>query len=54
MSEVLLTNRHFSDLNPLFFGREECRSGHSFGPAIVAVAMIFGLFLKNIVCISPS
>lgn len=40
MPEVLLTNRHFSDLNPLFFGREECKSGHAFGPAIRKYTLI--------------
>ena len=40
MPEVLLTNRHFSDLNPLFFGMEECECGHSFGPAIRKYTLI--------------
>lgn len=40
MPDKLLTNRHFSDLNPLFFGREECENGHAFGPAIRKYTLI--------------
>ena len=40
MPERLFTNRHFSDLNPLFCGREECERGHSFGPAIRKYTLI--------------
>ena len=40
MPEVLLTNRHFSDLNPLFYGRERCEPAHSFGPAIRKYTLI--------------
>ena len=40
MPDRLFTNRHFSDLNPLFFGREECKCGHAFGPAIRKYTLI--------------
>lgn len=29
---ILLINRHFSDLNPIVAGWEKCACGHSFGP----------------------
>ena len=32
MYECILKNRHFTDLNPILFGEEECAPGHSFGP----------------------
>lgn len=31
---IILTNRHLLDLNPLIAGEEECAPGHSFGPAV--------------------
>lgn len=31
---LLLTNRHFQDLNPLIAGEEYCAPGHRFGPAV--------------------
>lgn len=34
MRVILLTNRHFQDINPLLVGREECLPGKSFGPSI--------------------
>lgn len=34
MINHFITNCHFRDLNPLLFGQERCRPGHSFGPAI--------------------
>ena len=34
MEQITLLNRHFLDLNPLFYGYEDCNPGHSFGPAI--------------------
>lgn len=40
MSEMLLTNRELTDLNPLSFGREECVPLHSFGPAIRKYTLI--------------
>jgi len=33
-TELTLLNRHFSDLNPLHYGFEDCAPGHSFGPTI--------------------
>lgn len=32
MYQCVLKNRHFSDLNPILFGQEECDPHHSFGP----------------------
>ena len=32
--DIVLVNRNFTDLNPLFVGCEKCRSGHSYGPHI--------------------
>ena len=32
--ESLLINRHFADLNPIVHGRENCVSGHTYGPAV--------------------
>ena len=34
MYQTVLVNRHFSDLNPLLLGYEECHPEHSFGPYI--------------------
>jgi len=32
--ETMLMNLHLNDLNPIFYGWEECDPGHSFGPSI--------------------
>ena len=40
MTEILLTNRYFSDLNPIIFGREECQKSQDFGPAIRKYTLI--------------
>lgn len=34
MRELVLVNRHFTDLNPLHIGEERCAPGHQYGPAI--------------------
>lgn len=53
MGEIFLTNRELSDLNPISFGREECKSQHFFGPAIRKYTLIHyveqgkGKFSKN-------
>ena len=33
-SDILLINRHFSDLNPIVAGQERCAPDHRFGPAV--------------------
>ncbi len=33
-TDVLLTNRHFAELNPIIMGAERCNGGHRFGPAV--------------------
>lgn len=40
MGEILLTNRELTDLNPVSFGREECKPLHSFGPAVRKYTLI--------------
>ena len=53
MKELYLTNRHFSDLNPLLLGREVCAPGHSFGPAMRSYTLLHyvergkGVLYKN-------
>ena len=39
-SNHMFTNHHFEDLNPLFVGEENCKSGKSFGPAIRRYTLI--------------
>ena len=49
----LLTNRHFQDLNPLVAGKEACKPGKSFGPAVRGYTLIHyvlsgkGIFQKG-------
>ena len=31
--DLLITNQHFQDINPLLCGKHDCNSGHFFGPA---------------------
>ena len=38
---MLVQNRHFQDLNPLFFGHEYCTPGHVFGSIVRDFYMIF-------------
>lgn len=33
-SDILMVNRHFTDLNPVVAGEEVCAPGHHFGPAV--------------------
>ncbi len=40
ITECVLINRHFADLNPLFFGYEQCAKGHSFGPYVRKYTLI--------------
>lgn len=39
-SDILLTNRHFQELNPLIAGEEFCEPNHSFGPAVRKYTLI--------------
>lgn len=34
MYECILSNHHFKELNPILFGEEKCKPGHSFGPRV--------------------
>ena len=53
MADIFLTDRGFSDLNPLLFGKEECVHGKHFGPAIRKYTLIHyvesgcGVFIKD-------
>lgn len=38
--ETVFLNLHLQDLNPLFYGRHTCPSGHAFGPAIRKYTLI--------------
>lgn len=38
--DLLLTNRHFHDLNPLIAGQHRCDPGHSFGPRVREYTLI--------------
>ena len=38
--DVLLTNRHFLDVNPLLAGQYQCLSGYSYGPNIRAYYLL--------------
>ena len=50
---VILTNRHFLDLNPLILGEERCDPCHTFGPATRNYVLIhfvtdgYGFLYKN-------
>ena len=33
-NETTFINLHLTDLNPIFYGWEDCAPGHSFGPTI--------------------
>lgn len=53
MADIFLTDRGFSDFNPLLFGKEECKRGKHFGPAIRKYTLIHyvekgcGIFVKG-------
>ena len=32
--DIVLTNRKFEDINPLFCGTEACEPSHKYGPAV--------------------
>ncbi len=38
--EVVMVNRHLSDLNPLVLGCERCQPGHTFGPTVRKYTLI--------------
>ena len=40
VQNLLITDRHLQDLNPLVAGQEVCKNGHSFGPAIRSYVLI--------------
>lgn len=39
-TDLLLTNRHLQDLNPLIAGEHDCAPSHSFGPAVRKYTLI--------------
>ena len=39
-TELVLINRHLSDLNPLILGKEECEPGHRYGPEVREYTLI--------------
>ena len=39
-TEIVLINRHMTDLNPLILGKEECNPGHRYGPAVREYTLI--------------
>lgn len=39
-SDLLIANRHFTDLNPRVAGEEVCAPGHHFGPAVRRYALL--------------
>jgi len=51
--EMMISNQHFDDLNPLLFGRMKCVPGYHFGPAIRNYVLIHyvesgcGVLYKN-------
>lgn len=53
MADIFLTDKALSDLNPLLFGREVCKSGKHFGPSIRKYTLIHyveagaGIFVKG-------
>ena len=53
MHEMMISNQHFKDLNPLLFGRMKCVPGNFFGPAIRNYVLIHyvesgcGVLYKN-------
>ena len=50
---VIISNEHYSGLNPIHFGYEDCKKGHFFGPAVRQYWLIhfvvsgFGIFRTN-------
>lgn len=52
-NSLLVSNRNFSEINPVVAGWEECKKGHAFGPAIREYYLIHyvmsgkGIFQRN-------
>ena len=44
IQHILLTDKHFRDLNPLIAGQEVCKSLHSFGPRVRKYTLIHYVF----------
>jgi len=53
MHEMMISNQHFEDLNPILFGRMKCIPGYHFGPVIRNYVLIHyvedgcGILYKN-------